>query len=73
MNTERLKRIEINPKVLCGKPVIKGTRISVELILSDLASGYSFDNILHDYGITEDDILSALTYAYELVVFSQNN
>jgi ribose-phosphate pyrophosphokinase len=40
---EYLKKIEINPKVLCGKPVIKGTRISVELIIEKIACGYSFD------------------------------
>lgn len=64
---ELLKRIEINPKILCGKPVIKGTRISVELILEKLASGYNFHEISSDYDITEEDIKAALTYAYELV------
>jgi uncharacterized protein (DUF433 family) len=67
MNTELLKRIEINPKVLCGKPVIKGTRISVELILGDLAFGRNFVDIMNDYDIAEDDIRAALTYAHELV------
>lgn len=67
MNVELLKRIDLNPKVLCGKPVIRGTRISVELILEKLASGYSFSEIAYDYDITEDDIKAAITYAYELV------
>lgn len=67
MNAELLDRIEINPKVLCGKPVIKGTRISVELILERIASGCSFNEIIYDYDITEDDIKAAVTYAYELV------
>jgi len=67
MNTEILKKIEINPKVLCGKPVIKGTRISVELILGDLAFGRNFSDVMRDYEITEDDIRSALAYAHELV------
>ena len=67
MNIEYLKRIEINPKILGGKPVIKGTRISVELILERIASRYSFDEIIYDYDISEDDIKAALTYAYELV------
>jgi len=65
MDIEYLKRIEINPKVLCGKPVIKGTRISVELILERLAAGYNFNEIIYDYDITEDDIKAALTYACE--------
>jgi uncharacterized protein (DUF433 family) len=63
MNMEYLKRIEISPKVLCGKPVIKGTRISVELIIEKIASGYSFDEIIYDYDITEDDVKEAVTYA----------
>jgi len=67
MNTELLKRIEMNPKILCGKPVIKGTRISVELILSDLALGRSFSDVIRDYEITEDDVRSALAYAHKLV------
>ena len=68
MNIELLKRIEINPNILCGKPVIKGTRISVELILEKLVLGYNFNEIIYDYDITEEDIKAALTYAYGLVV-----
>ena len=67
MNTELLERIEINTEILCGKPVIKGTRISVELVLEKLASGYNFNEIVYDYDITEEDIKAAVTYAYELV------
>ena len=67
MNIELLKRIEINTGILCGKPVIKGTRISVELILEKLASGYNFNEIVYDYDITEEDIKAAVIYAYELV------
>jgi len=67
MNTELLDKIEINTEVLCGKPVIKGTRISVELILEKLASGYNFNEFIYDYDITEEDIKATVTYAYELV------
>ncbi len=67
MNIKLLERIEINPKILCGKPVIKGTRISVELILEKLANGYNFNEIIYDYDIAEEDIKASLTYAYELV------
>lgn len=67
MYLDLIKRIEVNPKVLCGKPVIKGTRISVELILEKIAHGDSFDRIIYDYDITQDDIKAAITYAYELV------
>jgi uncharacterized protein (DUF433 family) len=68
MNIELPERIEINTGILCGKPVIKGTRISVELILEKLASGYNFNEIVYDYNITEEDIKAAVNYAYELVV-----
>ena len=67
MNIELLERVEINPKILCGKPIIKGTRISVELILEKLANGYNFNEIIYDYDIAEEDIKAVLTYAYELV------
>lgn len=59
--------IEVNPDVLVGKPVIKGTRISVELLLDRLADGWSIDDILASYPhLTRDDILAALAFAAEL-------
>lgn len=67
MDINLLKRIEINPKVLCGKPVIKGTRISVELILEKIAEGYNFDEIMKEYDIEREDIKAALFYAYEII------
>ena len=57
-------RIISNPNILVGKPTIKGTRISVELILACFASEWSFDDILKSYPhITREDILGALAYA----------
>ena len=51
------KRIEINPKIMVGKPVIKGTRIPVEIILRKLAQNVSMDKILQDYPrLTSKDI-----------------
>ena len=50
--------IEINPKICRGKPVIKGTRISVEFILELLANGWSYDEILENYPqLKKEDIL----------------
>lgn len=61
-------RIVIRSDILGGKPVIKGTRISVEFILSLLASGMSMDEILADYQhLTREDVLAALHYAENLV------
>lgn len=58
--------IEINPRIMMGKPVIKGTRITVEMILESLAAGESFDNILASYPrLTKESILAALAFAAE--------
>jgi uncharacterized protein (DUF433 family) len=57
-------RIEINPNVMFGKPVIKGTRITVEQILHELADGMTPDEILKDHPhITVDDIRAAQHFA----------
>jgi uncharacterized protein (DUF433 family) len=56
--------IEVNPKVMLGKPVIKGTRITVELILEQLAGGRSIEDILGSYpSLTREAILAALQFA----------
>ncbi|ODS30976.1 MAG: hypothetical protein SCARUB_03899 [Candidatus Scalindua rubra] len=58
MNEEKLlKRIVINPKIMLGKPVIKGTRLTVELIVEKVAYGETIENLKKDYPfLTEDDI-----------------
>lgn len=61
-------RISVDPKVLVGKPVIKGTRIAVEFLLELLAEGWSHEQILKSYPhLTSDDIQAALRYATEAV------
>ena len=63
-----MKRIVVNQKIMVGKPVIKGTRITVEAIVRRVAEGMTFDEILKDYPyITADDIKAALLYAGSLV------
>ena len=60
-------RITTDPETLSGKPRIKGTRISVELILDRMADGWSTDDILASYPhITREDVLAALSFAAEL-------
>jgi uncharacterized protein (DUF433 family) len=60
-------RITADPEILVGKPIIKGKRISVELILGWLANGWSFEQILESYPhITREDILAALAFAAEM-------
>jgi len=61
-------RIEVNPDVLVGKPVIKGTRISVELIIEWMANGWSVDDMLAAYPhLAREDVLAALAFAAELL------
>lgn len=61
---ELLKRIHVDPKVMVGKPVIKGTRITVEHIMNELASGMTFADILREYPhLSEEDIRAACAYA----------
>lgn len=61
-------RITFNQKILGGKPIIKGTRISVDFILELLASGMNEGEILEEYPrLTRDDIRAALDYAARTV------
>jgi uncharacterized protein (DUF433 family) len=56
--------IEVNPEIMMGKPVIKGTRITVELIVEALAAGRSIEDLLGSYpSLTKEAILAALQYA----------
>ena len=59
-----LERITFNPKVMTGKPVIKGTRLTVEYILNLLAHGATVEEILGEYdGLTLEDIQACLLFA----------
>ena len=58
------KRVEINPKIMGGKPVIRGTRIPVELILRKLGAGMTLEKILADHpNLRPDDIRAAQAFA----------
>jgi len=69
-------RIEINPKVMMGKPIIRGTRITIELILRKLSEGATEKDLLEAYPrLTHEDIQAAIRYAadtlaHEEIVFS---
>jgi uncharacterized protein (DUF433 family) len=57
-------RITLAPDVLVGKPVIRGTRVSVEFVIGLMADGWSEADILANYpGITHDDVIACLAYA----------
>ena len=66
-------RIEINPKVCHGKPVIRGTRILISTILGALGAGDSTDAVLEDYpNLKLEDIHAALVFAGELSRFEES-
>jgi uncharacterized protein (DUF433 family) len=55
--------ITVDPSVRFGKPVIKGTRVPVDIVIARVASGMSVKEVAGEYGITEKDIYNALNYA----------
>jgi uncharacterized protein (DUF433 family) len=56
-------RISIDEKVRFGKPVIKGTRVPVDLVIGKLAGGMTYEEVMSEYDLTREDILAALDYA----------
>jgi len=63
-----MKRITFDKDVLCGKPLIRGLRISVDMILELLAKGVTEKEILEDYpDLEQDDLRAALLYAHHMV------
>lgn len=62
------ERIEINPEVMVGKPVIRGTRIPVDMILRKLGAGMSVEEVIEDHPhITAEDILAAQAFAADYI------
>jgi uncharacterized protein (DUF433 family) len=58
------ERIVVDPDILVGKPVVRGTRLSVEFLLSLMANGWPEEEILRNYpGLERDDLLACLDYA----------
>ena len=60
-------RIVIDPAVRHGKPIIKGTRVPLEIILGSLAGGMEIDEIVNEYILQREDVLAALAYAARLI------
>lgn len=60
-------RIVVDQKVRFGKPVIKGTRVSVELVIAKLAGGMTMSRVQKEYELTKADVLAALDYAAKIV------
>jgi len=65
-------RIEINPKVMMGKPVIRGTRLTVELILRKLSEGAGEEDLIEAYPrLTREDIQAAIRYAADTLAHEE--
>jgi uncharacterized protein (DUF433 family) len=65
-------RIEVDPNVMMGKPVIRGTRVPVELILRKLSEGAAVEQLLDAYPrLTADDVRAALAYAADTVAHEE--
>ena len=62
-------RIALDPNILAGKPVIRGTRLSVEFIIGLMAEGWTETDIVQNYpGILHDDIIACLAYARDTLI-----
>lgn len=56
-------RIVADPAIRRGRPVIRGSRVPVEVVVGQVAAGETIESIADDYGITREDVLAALAYA----------
>ncbi|MEK6983969.1 MAG: DUF433 domain-containing protein [Nanoarchaeota archaeon] len=63
-----MERIVIDPKIMHGKPVIKGTRVPVDVILGSLVGGMKYEEIEKEYGVKKEDIIAAIEYAARFVM-----
>lgn len=66
-----MERIISDPKIMHGKPVIRGTRVPVDVILGGLISGMTYEEIEREYGVKKEDIMAAIEYAAKLVIGEQ--
>lgn len=62
-----LDRIAIDPGIRHGKPVIRGTRVPVDILLGSLAAGMTLAEVAREYGVTVEDVKAAIAYATQLV------
>jgi uncharacterized protein (DUF433 family) len=67
-----LRRIEVNPKIMLGKPVIRGTRLPVDILIEKMAYGATIEDLKKDYPFLKaDDIRAALLYAAKRVALEE--
>ena len=71
-DTRAQDRIVVNPAILCGKPVIRGTRLAVEFVVDLLAQGWTIDQVLDNYpGVTREDVQACLGYARDVLMLER--
>lgn len=63
-----MAEVIVDPKIMHGKPVIKGTRVPVDVILGGLIGGMTYEEIEKEYGVKKDDIVVAIEYAAKFVM-----
>ena len=63
-----MERIVSDLKIMHGKPVIRGTRVPVEVILGSLVGGMTYEEIEEEYGITKEDIIAVIAYAAKFII-----
>ncbi len=57
-----MDRIIIDKKIMHGKPVVKGTRVPVEIVVGSLAGGMSYEEVEKEYGVTREDVLACIAF-----------
>lgn len=67
MSKEIFPGITVDPQVVHGRPVVAGTRVPVEVVVGELAGGSSFDDVMRDYHLTDEQIRAALGYATQML------
>jgi uncharacterized protein (DUF433 family) len=61
------KLVVVDPQIQGGRPVIKGTRVPVYVLVSALGAGEPFDEVCHQYGVSKEALLAAMSYAAEVL------
>lgn len=62
-----MDRIIVDKKIMHGKPVVKGTRVPVEIVVGSLAGGMTYEEVENEYGVAREDILACLEYVTQLM------
>jgi len=69
--TELAPHIVVDPEIRTGRPVIRGTRVPVDVVIGQMAAGLTAAEVADEYGITRDDVLAALAYAANVLATEQ--